>query len=420
MRLLVAVAATVAVFCVGQSIAKADGSKDDYNATANAALVAVLAHFRDHNVLTQEQFEHGVANGKSIADGNVQSLRDREKLSSPGFGIKERDPLYKGVEDKADVLIGAADAHIVFSLAGNNSGFFNEVQVALKSVVLNAPPRSPLFIHMICDSEAYDALDRVYAESGLEGTNWETQITIIRYNVKSLMDMWWKQISSVGLGVNRAHTVGTYFRLFAHEVLPPTVKTVVYMDPDAMFLVNVQEVMRHAVPHVIYQWGASQCAGFVLFNLHRMDAFWIKLKIAVAKLKEDLDTQTFNKQMQHGDQSMMKVVQQYFPEDVGPLPDAWDLSVANELWKVTNQIVEKRPRAGMLHFNGGGSSKGSYFEEQKTTLLARVGYRTANYYVELPWSWARFAGESRCAASRTCRTLSLVHQGVVEKLLQSP
>ena len=192
-------------------------------------------------------------------------------------------------------------------------------------------------------------------------------------------------------------------------------KTVVYMDPDAVFLVNVQEVMRHAVPHVIFQWGASQCAGFVLLNLHRMDDFWINLKLAVAKLKKDVDTQTFNKQMQHGDQSMMNVVHQYFPDDVGPLPDAWDLSLT-ELWKVTSQIVEKRPRACMLHFNGGGSSKESYFEKQKTTTLARAGYRTANYYVELPWSWARFAGESRCAASRTCRSLSLVHKGLtVEK-----
>ena len=77
--------------------------------------------------------------------------------------------------------------------------FFNEVQVALKSILLNAPTRSPLFIYMICDSDAYDALDRVYAESGLEGTPWETQITIMRYNVQNLIDVWWKQVSSVGL-----------------------------------------------------------------------------------------------------------------------------------------------------------------------------------------------------------------------------
>ena len=67
-------------------------------------------------MLTQEQFEHGVTSGRSISNGNLQSLRDREKFSSPGFGIKDRDPLYMGVEDKIDLLNGAADAHIVFSL----------------------------------------------------------------------------------------------------------------------------------------------------------------------------------------------------------------------------------------------------------------------------------------------------------------
>jgi len=179
------------------------------------------------------------------------------------------------------------------------------------------------------------------------------------------------------------------------------------MDSDVVFIANVQEVTMHAVPHVIFQWGASKCAGFVLLNMQRMGEFWGKLKIAIAKLSAENDDKTQHvrdhEMMRHGDQSMLKVVHEYFPDEVGPLPDAWDLSMANQLWKVASHLVEKRPRAGMLHFNGGGGSKESYFSKGITS----DGFRTVNYYVQLPWSWVHFLGESRCAATQSCRPLKL-------------
>jgi hypothetical protein len=75
---------------------------------------------------------------------------------------------------------------------------------------------------------------------------------------------------------------------------------------------------------------------------------------------------------------MLKLVHTYFPDEVGPLPD----------------------------FNGGGHSKeaSAYFLQNPITL---EGLHTANYYIQLPWSWVHFLGESRCAATQSCRPLKL-------------
>ena len=50
-------------------------------------LAAVLAHFRDHGVLTPAQYEHGVANGQHMRENGLHSLRSRDDLKNDGFGI---------------------------------------------------------------------------------------------------------------------------------------------------------------------------------------------------------------------------------------------------------------------------------------------------------------------------------------------
>jgi hypothetical protein len=62
-------------------------------------------------------------------------------------------------------------------------------------------------------------------------------------------------------------------------------------------------------------------------------------------------------------------------------------------------LTGKRPDGvGMMHFNGGGSSKNNAFENNSSSYLNdpkhHAGWGNANYYIRLPWPYAKFITES--------------------------
>lgn len=48
-----------------------------------------------------------------------------------------------------------------FGLSSNNPGFLFEFEVALKSVLLNAPLKRDLFVHILADQDSFQALDDI-------------------------------------------------------------------------------------------------------------------------------------------------------------------------------------------------------------------------------------------------------------------
>jgi len=305
---------------------------------------------------------------------------------------------------------------VLFALCGNASYFLGEFEVALKSVLTNAPVDSDLRVHVMADREAYVALgggdDGVLGRKPHRGVaSWRTRnrVTVTAYDVSELVPGWKKRIVALfqenGLagfvhGIGKAHTIGTWFRLFANEVLPTSVETVLYMDTDAVVMANLEELWRSldspssSASDKIFYAGETQCAGFVVLNIRKLPLAWeivsgVNLTDAPAEFGQ-----------RPNDQIVLKVVKKREPGLVGELPDAWDLSVA-DLFRYRKTIVKKRPSAGMLHFNGAGKG-GAYFDTHTSLKNERFRHTwgLASYHVRLPWQWARFAASSRTRDGR--------------------
>jgi len=107
-------------------------------------------------------------------------------------------------------------------LNGNHSGFFEEFEVSLKSLLVNAPNDLDLTIHIIGDELAYNALDDVFEKANLVSWTSRRQITIETYNVQPYLIQWQSYITQkmheANVPIQRIitevyrHTVGTWFR----------------------------------------------------------------------------------------------------------------------------------------------------------------------------------------------------------------
>lgn len=160
-------------------------------------------------------------------------------------------------------------------LAGNHSGFLAEFEVALKSILLNAPLESDLSIYIMADSDAYGALGTVFDRTGLNGSLWRNRISIETYNVAPYLRNWTRQIVSMNENMDTGqHTIGAYFRLFAHEVLPNNVNHVLYMDTDVVIMANLDDLWEHVDQDTTFQWGKDACDGFIVLNLHKLGTVW--------------------------------------------------------------------------------------------------------------------------------------------------
>jgi len=147
----------------------------------------------------------------------------------------------------------------------------------------------------------------------------------------------------------------------------------------------------------VFQWGqGGQCAGFLVVNVQQLDQLWRR----ISSLK-------FADFGNFGDQKILRAFNKTYPELVGTLPREWDISTNNGYHSrrskkypehlTTAEILEEIPKAGMMHFNGGGVSSKAYYKKHQ--LLKHDNHTETfglvYYYVNLPWSWARFMVESQ-------------------------
>lgn len=184
--------------------------------------------------------------------------------------------------------------HISFGLSGNHEGFLAEFEVALKSVLLNAPLERPMHIHLLADIDAYNSLESIFNKT--EITNWRTrnQIEIHCYDLTPDLPSLRSQIEEtfrvsfpdfklwVATGT---HTLGTFFRLIAHQVVPPSVVHLVYMDVDVVIISNLEGLMTQIQSnfHALFHWGKGMCAGFIVLNVPLMDDIWALAKASPMK-----------------------------------------------------------------------------------------------------------------------------------------
>ena len=73
--------------------------------------------------------------------------------------------------------------HVAFGLLGNHIGFLSEFEVALKSVLLNAPLERDLVVHVLADRDAYRGAGDVFDRTELSAWVTRNPIEVNVYNV---------------------------------------------------------------------------------------------------------------------------------------------------------------------------------------------------------------------------------------------
>ena len=74
------------------------------------------------------------------------------------------------------------------------------------------------------------------------------------------------------------------------------------------------------------------------------------------------------------------------------IPKEWDVPLAHKLWG-NHALKKQRPDGiGNLHFSGSPSPNWSVYESHSimTNPKHKKGWGLANYYLNLPWNYARY------------------------------
>ena len=293
--------------------------------------------------------------------------------------------------------------NILFTLSGNDTEFLSEWAVAFKSVLMNAPVDHDMTIHILCDQAGYGRVKYILIKD-IKLSDWKSrnQITVDLHNVQNRIQGWehFMNVTSNSTKLSYKHSIGTYFRLFAHEViLDDSARHVIYLDTDVAIFVNLEEIWTHCDDSVMFQWGTTKTAGFMIFNLPLYRAhFW--------KYVKELSIKYGLRKAMHGkpinDQRLLQAVEENYSNTTALLPDAWDTHVAAGAWgwKTIRKVLKMRPEMGFLHINGGAWSKSSAFDSPFLTTDARFNttYLAARYYATFPWLWAKFFLASQIGA----------------------
>ena len=123
--------------------------------------------------------------------------------------------------------------HVMFALNGKNPFFFDEWEVALKSVLLNAPLDAPLHIHILANNMAHRTAKRRLDQNDLIGSQWRNPVTITNYNVEARHEEFRQELEKAFRGnatLDTRVSLGGYYRLFASRIIPPETGPVLYMD----------------------------------------------------------------------------------------------------------------------------------------------------------------------------------------------
>ena len=105
------------------------------------------------------------------------------------------------------------------------------------------------------------------------------------------------------------------------------------------------------------------------------------------------------------------------PEKVSFLSLEWDTTLT-DIWRIAKRLVQERPNGvGQLHFNGGGRSKNSWFENNSYLKkeVYNPSFGLANHFVNLPWTWAKYMVESKVTNGYPSFAVELIEHPVYAK-----
>ena len=310
--------------------------------------------------------------------------------------------------------------HVAFGLSGNQSGFLSEFEVSLKSVLLHAPLERNMHVHIIADQDAYGGLAKIFNRTKLSTWVTRNRIEVHAYDITPEMPQLEQLIHGTfshalerpDFQVEEAawqHTIGCFFRLFAHRIIPTTVKHLLYLDTDVVIMANLEGLWRQIEmnPNALFHWGRGRCSGFMVFNVPRMNEIW--------KLARTTNMTNISATYGHylNDQLVVLCVNVTYPNEVAVFEDGWDMTVS-EKWLFNGDLVKRFPDVGMLHFNA--EYPDAAFWEAHTFISGFPDtWANGNYSASMPWPWARYQAKAMISSGSDGHPLNIYSWGTTRQ-----
>lgn len=317
--------------------------------------------------------------------------------------------------------------HVLFGVSNNDPYFFEEFEVALKSIFLNAPHHMALEIHVMCGEGACEFLDtdvwpRIFGSASRGDTQkvWYTPVTISIYNTQPFL-VSWKEIvqAKTKFRMVLTHTIGAYFRLFCDQVLPSHVQRIFYVDTDVVVTANLAQILDDAPPPDDQKWilqMQNECSGVMFVHVPQLPRFWelvAQVEDWGKMQKRNADQDLILGVIKHLDTARESNGGQGEPSStyIQHLAEQWDLTTTRDYEHNTREkLLAFRPDGvGLLHYNGGagknkqGLTQKNYFHDQPifVEFERQRGWGFAgNFYIQMPWSWVFYMGQCLTAGGR--------------------
>jgi hypothetical protein len=333
---------------------------------------------------------------------------------------------------------------------------------------VNAPLDANLHIHIIADSDAAEAVDKLLVKSGLVNTTtqqtWRNEMAITLNNVEEMLPKWrlflkhaltanYTADKSSQSEIDERIKIGGYFRLFAHEVIMPyssseectldkscdnrDLEEAVYMDTDVIVVANLNDLMiatqrtlarveKARLPRPLWMWNGN--SGFAVIDLTNYNRMWL-LASQTPRVAAAPSASTSRRLLipkKKSDQYILQQIADKYPNVTAKIAIQWDTHVGQGFRAKPQQLFNSERDVGFLHFTAprhfggnfmdlGGTDKWCKFSRHcnhNDTIpggdmdKVRRTWGLAEYYTKLKWDWAIFqGGKSRIRLGETGNVL---------------
>jgi len=327
--------------------------------------------------------------------------------------------------------------HVIHCLSGNDRGFIEEWEIAIKSILVNAPLDHDLHVHLLADNKAAQEIDSIATQHKWVDSIWRNQIEVIVHNVEEMIPGWREFLTNMlttesnRQWMDERVGIGGYFRLLAHRIIVPyecrnrkactgdvkkDLQLAVYMDTDVIIISNLNH-LRYSAENTLKMtkeegrqiplWMWRDNSGFIILDLTRFEQMWKRVEILRSIARGAPNSK--------GDQSILAQVEKNCTSFTAEIPLAWSTHIGHDDYRpYPHRLIWQRKEVGMLHFTSPGwSIFGKNFMDKggpgKWCEISRYCNQTATqpggdmynvlsswglaeYYAKLSWDWAFFQG----------------------------
>lgn len=252
----------------------------------------------------------------------------------------------------------------------DQTGFMDEWEVHLKSLLIHSPMEYNLHIHIICNGIALSSIKRRIENNNLTTFYFRNKVTLTCYVVDRYESKWEEYIYTKTNhapldSAKKVYTIGSYYRVLADQVLPDHLVNVIYCDTDVVFNSNLNPLYPLLDPITHNEWcqmGRTFCSGFMIINLKVFPSyFWTAIDKLAAKninfagVHDQYLLRLVRENSDHHDNANTTTT----GSSIGILPDEWNIHYSDHIHDL-GKVAEKE--AAYLHFNGIRNQQRGFWE----------------------------------------------------------